>query len=65
MVLPIMTYVGRPHPRGSTLFRFQVYERVGTSLFEEICHFGLYKGPKWLIDAVLSTLPDNPGDSSF
>ena len=30
--LPIMAYVGRPHPKRAPFFRLQVYERVGILL---------------------------------
>ena len=33
-VVPIIAYMGRLHPKGGTLFRLQVYERVRISIVE-------------------------------
>ena len=33
-VLPIMAYAGSLRPKWGTIFRLQVYERVGISLFD-------------------------------
>ena len=46
---------GEDPPKRGVFFRLQVYERVGISLVKytkgwEICHLGLWKGPKVLTD---------------
>ena len=54
-----MAYTGRPRPKGVSILGFKYMKGQGiiVKLYEsqEICHFGLYKGPKGLRDAFLGS----------